>query len=38
MWSLLGATFSDWYADRAQRWALPSPYYIIFAPAPGLVT
>jgi hypothetical protein len=37
MWSLLGATFSDWYADRAQRLGAALAYYAILALAPGLV-
>jgi membrane protein len=37
MWSLLGATFSDWYADRAQRLGAALAYYTIFALAPGLI-
>src|SRR5215813_7284813 len=37
IWSLLGATFSDWYEDRAQRMGAALAYYTIFALAPGLV-
>jgi uncharacterized BrkB/YihY/UPF0761 family membrane protein len=37
MWSLLNATFSDWYEDRAQRIGAALAYYTIFALAPGLV-
>lgn len=37
MWSLLVVTFSDWYADRAQRLGAALAYYTIFALAPGLV-
>jgi membrane protein len=37
MWSLLTATFSDWYEDRAQRMGAALAYYTIFALAPGLV-
>jgi membrane protein len=36
-WSLLSATFSDWYEDRAQRLGAALAYYTIFALAPGLV-
>jgi uncharacterized BrkB/YihY/UPF0761 family membrane protein len=36
MWSLLVVTFSDWYADRAQRLGAALAYYTIFALAPGL--
>jgi membrane protein len=37
MWSLLGATFSDWYEDRAPRLGAALAYYTIFALAPGLI-
>jgi membrane protein len=37
MWSLLSATFSDWYEDRAQRMGAALAYYTIFVLAPGLV-
>jgi membrane protein len=37
MWSLLRATFSDWYEDRAQRMGAALAYYTIFALTPGLV-
>ncbi len=37
MWSLLSATFTDWYSDRAQRLGAALAYYTIFALAPGLV-
>ena len=37
MWSLLSATFSDWYEDRAQRMGAALAYYTIFALTPGLV-
>ena len=37
MWSLLRATMSDWYEDRAQRIGAALAYYTIFALAPGLV-
>ena len=37
MWSLLRATFIDWYEDRAQRLGAALAYYTIFALAPGLV-
>jgi membrane protein len=36
-WSLLSATFSDWYEDRAQRMGAALAYYTIFALTPGLV-
>ena len=35
MWLLLGATFSDWYEDRAQRIGAALAYYTIFALTPG---
>jgi membrane protein len=38
MWSLLSATFSDWYEDRAQRMGAALAYYTIFALAPSLVS
>src|SRR5215831_11587128 len=37
MWSLLGATVSDWYEDRAPRLGAALAYYTIFALAPGLI-
>lgn len=37
MWSLLSATFSDWYENRAQRMGAALAYYTIFALTPGLV-
>lgn len=37
MWSLLRATFIDWYEDRAQRLGAALAYYTIFALTPGLV-
>ena len=37
MWSLLSATFSDWYQDRAQRLGAALAYYTILAITPGLV-
>src|SRR5438445_13618889 len=37
MWSLLTATFNDWYEDRAQRMGAALAYYTIFALTPGLV-
>ncbi len=37
MWSLLRATLSGWYEDRAQRIGAALAYYTIFALAPGLV-
>jgi membrane protein len=37
MWTLLRATFIDWYEDRAQRLGAALAYYTIFALAPGLV-
>src|SRR6266568_3821638 len=37
MWSLLTATFNDWYEDRAQRIGAALAYYTIFALTPGLV-
>ena len=37
MWSLLAATFNDWYEDRAQRMGAALAYYTIFALTPGLV-
>ena len=37
IWSLLGATVSDWYQDRAQRLGAALAYYMIFALAPGLI-
>jgi len=37
MWSLLGATISDWYEDRAQRIGAALAYYTIFALTPGLI-
>jgi membrane protein len=37
MWSLLGATVSDWYEDRAPRIGAALAYYTIFALTPGLV-
>ncbi|MGH7278734.1 MAG: YihY/virulence factor BrkB family protein, partial [Candidatus Rokuibacteriota bacterium] len=36
-WSLLGATLSSWYEDRAQRLGAALAYYTIFALAPGLI-
>ena len=35
MWSLLAATFRDWYEDRAQRMGAALAYYTIFALTPG---
>jgi len=37
VWSLLNATASDWYEDRAQRMGAALAYYTIFALTPGLV-
>jgi len=37
VWSLLNATCSDWYEDRAQRMGAALAYYTIFALTPGLV-
>ncbi len=37
IWSLLAATFRDWYEDRAQRLGAALAYYTIFALTPGLV-
>lgn len=37
LWSLVGATFSDWYEDRAPRLGAALAYYTVFALAPGLV-
>src|SRR5215510_7851603 len=37
MWSLLTATFHDWYEDRAQRLGAALAYYTIFALTPGLI-
>ena len=37
LWSLLNATCSDWYEDRAQRMGAALAYYTIFALTPGLV-
>ena len=37
IWSLLAATFSDWYDDRAQRMGAALAYYTVFALAPGVV-
>jgi membrane protein len=37
MGSLLGATISNWYEDRAQRLGAALAYYTIFALAPGLI-
>src|SRR4029453_14813233 len=37
VWFLLSTTFSDWYADRAQRMGAALAYYTIFALTPGLV-
>ncbi len=37
MWSLLKATFNDWYEDRAQRMGAALAFYTIFALTPGLV-
>ena len=37
MWSLLAATISDWYEDRAQRIGAALAYYTIFALTPGLI-
>ena len=37
IWSLLGATVSDWYEDRAQRLGAALAYYMIFALTPGLI-
>jgi uncharacterized BrkB/YihY/UPF0761 family membrane protein len=34
-WSLLAATISDWYEDRAQRIGAALAYYTIFALTPG---
>ena len=36
-WSLLRATGSDWYEDRAQRLGAALAYYTIFALTPGLI-
>src|SRR5689334_17280100 len=35
--SLLGETFSEWYADRAPRLGAALAYYTVFALAPGLI-
>src|SRR5437868_4551810 len=37
LWALLRTTFSDWYADRAQRLGGALAYYTIFALTPGLI-
>ena len=37
VWSLLNATISDWYEDRAQRIGAALAYYTIFALTPGLI-
>ena len=37
LWSLLKATGSDWYEDRAQRIGAALAYYTIFALTPGIV-
>src|SRR5262247_624842 len=37
MWSLLTATFHDWYEDRAQRLGAALAYYTVFALTPGLI-
>lgn len=37
MWSLLAATLSDGYEDRAQRIGAALAYYTIFALTPGLI-
>jgi membrane protein len=37
VWSLLGETFSEWYADRAPRLGAALAYYTVFALAPGLI-
>jgi membrane protein len=36
-WSLVAATFNDWYDDRAQRMGAALAYYTVFALAPGVV-
>ncbi|MEX2146898.1 MAG: YihY/virulence factor BrkB family protein [Candidatus Rokuibacteriota bacterium] len=37
IWSLITATFSDWYDDRAQRMGAALAYYTVFALAPGVL-
>jgi membrane protein len=37
VWSLVVATVSDWYDDRAQRLGAALAYYTVFALAPGVV-
>jgi membrane protein len=37
IWSLLAATFNDWYDDRAQRMGAALAYYTVFALSPGVV-
>jgi membrane protein len=37
VWSLLGETFFEWYADRAPRLGAALAYYTVFALAPGLI-
>jgi membrane protein len=36
-WSILSATVSDWYEDRAQRLGAALAYYTVFALAPTIV-
>jgi membrane protein len=37
IWSVVAATFNDWYDDRAQRMGAALAYYTVFALAPGVV-
>jgi membrane protein len=37
VWSLLGETCSEWYADRAPRLGAALAFYTVFALAPGLI-
>jgi membrane protein len=37
IWTVIGRTFSDWYADRAPRLGAALAYYTVFALAPSLV-
>jgi uncharacterized BrkB/YihY/UPF0761 family membrane protein len=37
VWSLLGETVFEWYADRAPRLGAALAYYTVFAVAPGLI-
>jgi membrane protein len=37
IWTVVGRTFSDWYADRAPRLGAALAYYTVFALAPSLV-